>query len=144
MAGNNKPKLDLKPGEEARLTLIKDEPTVGRSEFGPYSLYSVVTEDGTEMVFFANPELDKLIKDHKLGKGSHFILRRPHGSNGQKPKLEIAAIGPESVAEDNYKAILAKSIRDALEIVKETGIQFSNDEIQKLAVSLFIQRVRIQ
>ena len=142
MATNNRPKVELQPGEEVRITLTKDEPVIGKSQFGPYTLYDCVTEDGTEMVFFGTPEVDQVIKDHKLGKGSHFILRKTQ-ENGRKPKLEIALISKDpAVPDDNLKAILLQSIRDAVEVVKETGMQFSNDEIQKLATTIFIQRVR--
>ncbi len=33
-------------------------------------------------------------------------------------------------------------VRDAADDIKSAGIQFSNDELQKLATTLFIQRAR--
>jgi hypothetical protein len=145
MGQNNRPKLELQPGEEVKVTLLQDKPATGRSDFGPYNAYSVAVEDGTEMVFFATPNIHQIIEEQKLGKGSQFVLRRPVQTNGRKPKLEIALISKEQVAEprDDLKAMLLQSIRDAADIVREAGIQFSNDEIQKLATTLFIQRTRL-
>ena len=140
---NNRPKLELNPGEEVTVTLIRDNPAVGKTDFGPYFCYSVLTSDGTEMSFFSTPQIHQTIQDHKLGKGARFILRRPVQANGKKPKLEIALVSQERAsATDDFKAMLLQSIRDAVDIVKEAGIQFSNDELQKFATTLFIQRTR--
>jgi hypothetical protein len=139
----NRPKLELNPGEEATVSLIRDTPAVGRSDFGPYYCYSVLSADGTEMSFFATPEIHQVMQDKKLGKGSQFILRRPLQTNGKKPKLEIALVAKEEVsAKDDFKALLLQSIRDAAEVVRDSGFQFSNDEMQRLATTLFIQRTR--
>jgi hypothetical protein len=39
--------------------------------------------------------------------------------------------------------MIMQCFRDVLDIVKEPGIQFSDDELQKLATMLFIQRIRL-
>ena len=106
------------------------------------------TQDGTELAFFAPPEIHQVIQEKTLGKGSQFILRKPVQQNGKKPKMEIALIGNENGAAksddgDDLKQLLLQCIRDAADIVKEAGIQFSNDELQKLATTLFIQRTRL-
>jgi hypothetical protein len=72
--------------------------------------------------------------------------------NGKKmvPKVEFSIIGeaePQAVVppvpgSDNLKELLLQCVRDAADVVKAAGIQFSNDEIQKLASTLFIQRAR--
>lgn len=102
----------------------------------------------TVLSFFSPPEIRRVIQEKNLGKGSQFILRKPVQQNGKKPKLEIALMGNGSVVGkseggDNLKQLLLQCIQDAAEIVKEAGIQFSNDELQKLATTLFIQRTRI-
>jgi hypothetical protein len=138
-----RPKLELEPGEEAKVTLLRDKPATGRSDFGPFTAYSLAAEDGTEMVFFAPSEIHQIIEQQKLGKGSQFILRRPIQQNGKKPRLEIALIAKGSApAEDGFKAILLQSIRDAADVVRDSGFQFSNEEMQRLATTLFIQRTR--
>jgi hypothetical protein len=64
--------------------------------------------------------------------------------------LELVAKEPEgeksSVPQqpgDNLNQLLLQSIQDAAQIVKEAGIQFSNDELRRLATTLFIQRTRL-
>jgi hypothetical protein len=144
----NRPKLELNPGEEVTVTLLKDKPMVGENGYGPYYLYSLRTLDNTEVSFFSPPEIHQIIEEKRLGKGSQFILRKPAQHNGQKSKLEIALIGNGNGAAksddgDDLKQLLLQCIRDAADIVKEAGIQFSNDELQKLATTLFIQRTRL-
>lgn len=43
---------------------------------------------------------------------------------------------------DNLKELLLQCINDATDVIKSAGIQFSNDELQKLATTLTIQRSR--
>jgi hypothetical protein len=84
-----------------------------------------------------------------LKTGSELLVKRVQ-ANGKKgvTKIELSILGksaePQShPSSDNCKELLLQSIRDASDIVKEAGIQFSNDEIQKLATTLFIQRTRL-
>jgi hypothetical protein len=145
MGQNNgtRPKLVLEPGEEALVTLIRDNPVVGRSDFGPYFCYSVLTADNTEMSLFATEAIHSVIQEKKLRKGSKFILRKPIQTNGKKAAMEIALVAKEqAVPQDDLKTLLLQSIRDAADIVKEAGVQFSNEELQRLSVTLFLQRVR--
>jgi hypothetical protein len=44
---------------------------------------------------------------------------------------------------DILKELLFQFIRVAFDIVKDAQTQFSNDELQKLATTLFIQRTRL-
>jgi hypothetical protein len=124
--------------------LIRDNPVVGRSDFGPYYCYSVLSADGTELSFFATPEIHQVILEQKLGKGSQFILRRPAQTNGKKPKLEIALIAKEepTQVQDDLKDILLRCVQDAAEVVRQSGLQFDLDSVQKLSVALLIARTR--
>ena len=144
----NRPKLELNPGEEVTVTLLRDKPVTGESSVGPYTLYSLRSPDGTELAFFAPPEIHQVIQEKNLGKGSQFMLRKPVQQNGKKPMLEIALLGNGSVPSkseegDGLKQLLLLCIKDVADIVTEAGIQFSNDELQKLATTLFIQRSRL-
>ena len=140
-----KPKVEVAFGESTRLRLLRNEPITGSSSFGNYWLYPVVTETGTEESFFAPEPVHNVIKEHNLKAGDEFILSRVQNGKPGSTKLEISIIGktePEP-STDNLKQLLLASVRDAVDIVKEAGIQFSNDEIQKLATTLFIQRSRL-
>ena len=47
----------------------------------------------------------------------------------------------EGVApKDNLKAIMLQCVKDAADIVRDSGVQLGNDELQRLAVTLFITR----
>jgi hypothetical protein len=39
---------------------------------------------------------------------------------------------------DGLKAIMLQCVQDAAEIVRDSGVQLDNDELQRLAVTLFI------
>ena len=97
--------------------------------------------------FFAPEEIHNIIAEKHLGVGSHFVLKRVQNGKNGTMKLELSIPGKASEAQsaasgDNLKELLLQSIRDAVDIVKEAGVQFSNDELQKLATTLFIQRAR--
>ena len=64
--------------------------------------------------------------------------------NGKKGNSKFKSSILEKAAEpvqpngDNDKELLLCCVRDAADIVKEARIQFSNDELQKLATTRFI------
>jgi hypothetical protein len=135
-----------------KLTLLKDKPYIGQNNYGEFYLYSAKDENGVEYSYFADAPIHQLIQEHKLKAGSSFVLQRVAVVNGKKTssKVEFSIIGepepvqqtPSSLGSDNLKELLLQCVRDAADVVKEAGIQFSNDEIQKLASTLFIQRAR--
>ena len=43
-------------------------------------------------------------------------------------------------ATDNLIAIMLQCVKDAADIVRDSGVQLGNDELQRLAVTLFITR----
>ena len=148
----NKPKLELLLEKPIQLTLLKDKPYIGNNNYGEFYLYSTKDDQGIEYSYFADASVHNLIQEHKLKSGSSFVLQRVAVMNGKKmsSKVEFSIIGePEAPASatvtpgsDNLKEILLQCLIDAVEVVKSAGIQFSNDELQKLATTLFIQRAR--
>ena len=148
----NKPKLELLLEKPIQLTLLKDKPYIGNNNYGEFYLYSAKDDQGIEYSYFADASVHNLIQEHKLKSGSSFVLQRVAVMNGKKmsSKVEFSIIGepePQAVipavpGSDNLKEILLQCLVDAAEVVKSAGIQFSNDELQKLATTLFIQRAR--
>jgi hypothetical protein len=148
----NKPKLDLLLDRPIKLTLLKDKPYIGNNNYGEFYLYSAKDENGVEYSYFADASVHNLIQEHKLKSGSSFVLQRVATMNGKKmsSKVEFSIIGesepvqqfPSSFGSDNLKELLLQCVRDAADVVKAAGIQFNNDELQKLATTLFIQRSR--
>jgi hypothetical protein len=133
----------------SKLKLLRDQPHVGDNGHGKYFLYSVQDEAGIEFAWFAPQEIHDVIQTNGLRAGSEILVKRVQ-ANGKKgvTKVELSMLGksaePQShPSSDNCKELLLQSIRDAVDIVKEAGIQFSNDELQKLATTLFIQRTRL-
>jgi len=115
-----------------------------------YFLYSVQDEAGIEFAWFAPQDIHDVIQTNGLKGGSEILVKRVQ-ANGKKgvTKIELSILGksPEpqqpTSGGDNLKDLLLVCIRDAVDIVKEAGVQFSNDELQKLATTLFIQRSRL-
>jgi hypothetical protein len=120
-----------------------------------------VEQDGEEKAFFATPGLHNMIVEAKLKTGDEFILRKSAVQNGKKltpqisiefvekpvPQAPSRAVSPESAVvpgeqTDKLKAILLQCVMDAAEVIRNSGIQMGNDELQKLATTLFIQRAK--
>jgi hypothetical protein len=137
-----RPKLDLPPNQPVRLRLLKERPFTGENSRGKYYLYSV----GVELAYFASEEIHNLIQANKLKADSAIQLTK------KGKAVEFAIIGqatPEPIPPtastndpDNLKAILLQCVKDAAEVIRDSGIQLGNDELQKLATTLFIQRAK--
>ena len=46
------------------------------------------------------------------------------------------------VSQDNFRALLLQCLVDAAAVIRDSGFQMGNDELQKLATTLFIQRAK--
>lgn len=144
--------MDLNLDKPIKLTLLKDKPFIGNNNYGEFYLYSAKDAQGIEYSYFADASIHNLIQEHKLKSGNSFVVQRVATMNGKKmsSKVEFSIIGeakpqavvPPVTGSDNLKEILLQCLIDAAEVVKSAGIQFSNDELQKLATTLFIQRAR--
>jgi hypothetical protein len=139
-----KPKLELNEGEEVQVKLTHAQPVSGKSGFGEYNMYGVAKPDGSEFVFFAPDEVHRIISDRKLSRGSEFVLRKVKG------KLEISLTGngqqheAEKVDGDGYRELMERSLRDAIDATKAVNsVQWDVDSIRSIALSLFIQRVKM-
>jgi hypothetical protein len=118
---------------------------------GKYYLYSVADESGMEMAYFATESVHNLIQSNLLKAGSLIQLtKKARGIEfsiiGQSvPEPPIAAV-MQVVANDQtgdgLKEILLQCVKDAAEVIRDSGIQMGNDEVQKLATTLFIQRAK--
>ena len=135
---------------------MKDKCFEGQNSYGAFYLYNV-EHDGTEKAFFATPEIHHAIVEAKLKTGDDFILRKTAVQNGKKltPQISIEFVespqatptpvtvsGSVAVPLDNLKAIMLQCVKDAADIVRDSGVQLGNDELQRLAVTLFIQRAK--
>ena len=137
-----KPKLELNEGEEVRVTLTHAQPISGKTGFGEYHMYGVVKADGSECAFFAPPEIYRILSERKLSKGSEFVLRKMQG------KLSVVFTGNGQPAEeekgDGYREMMERSLEDAISATKAVNsVQWDVDSIRSIALSLFIQRVKM-
>ncbi len=138
----NRPKLELPQNQPVRLKLLKQAPYTGENSHGKFYLYSVAGTDGIEMAYFASEDVHKLIQTNRLTAGAEIQLTK------KGKAVEFAIIGqalPEvlpavAAGDDGLKAILLQCVQDAAEVIRESGIQLGNDELQKLATTLFIAR----
>jgi hypothetical protein len=143
-------KLEPALNQEVRVKLLKDKPYTGENTRGKYFLYSVVDlASGEEKAFFAPDYIHAIILEKNLGKDSEFILKKVPFQNGSKisSKLEISLVSvtskvPVSSQTDGLKEILLQCVKDAAEVIRSSGVQLGNDELQKLATTLFIQRAK--
>lgn len=149
----------LNLNESAKLQLLKDKCYEGMNGYGAFYLYTV-SHDDVEKAFFATPEIHNAIVEAKLKAGDEFILRKTAVQNGRKltPQVSIeflerqlaAPVTHPSTAEtegvpevqDNFRALLLQCLVDAAAVIRDSGIQMGNDELQKLATTLFIQRAK--
>ena len=148
----NKPKLELTLDKPIKLTLLKAKPFIGNNNYGEFYLYSVKDDQGIEYSYFASADIHELIQQHKMKAVSSFILKKVASMNGKKmvPKIEFSIIGESeehhssspSTTKDNLKEILLQCVIDAADVIRSSGIQLGNDELQKLATTLFIQRAK--
>ena len=144
----NPPKVELELNQEARFKILKPV-YAGQSSYGKFYLYSVQDlESGETRSLFATEEIHSIIEEKQLGVGSEFLLKRVANGKKGSSKLELSILGKEpalqpSTSGDNLKELLFQSIRDAVEVVRDSGVQFSNEEISKLSVTIFIQRSRL-
>jgi hypothetical protein len=142
-----------------RLKLLKDKCFEGQNSYGAYYLYSV-EHDGIEKIIFLTAPIHTAIVEAKLTTGDEFILRKTAVQNGKKltPQISIEFLdrsvatqmpvpvstrsseGSVPVPQDNLKAIMLQCVKDAADIVRDSGVQLGNDELQRLAVTLFITR----
>jgi len=139
-----KPKLELSEGEEVQVKLTHAQPVSGKSGFGEYNMYGVAKSDGSEYVFFAPDEIHHIILERKLARGSEFVLRKLKG------KLEVSFTGngqqheEKGADDDGYRELMELSLRDAIEATKAVNsVQWDVDSIRSIALSLFIQRVKM-
>jgi hypothetical protein len=148
MEKQNNPKLELKLNESARLRLLKDRCYEGTNSYGPYYLYSVSNKDGTEMSFFAPPEIHQQILAHGLKSGSEFILSKKAAQNGKKitGQLVFEAVPEQakpSNGTDRFKEIMQQSLEDAIEITKSIqGVPFQAEDLRSICSCLSIARTR--
>ena len=155
----SKEKLTLNLNESAKLRLLKDKCYEGMNGYGAFYLYTVSHED-VEKAFFATSEIHNAIVEAKLKAGDEFILRKTAVQNGRKltPQVSIefmekpqaapmsnpvsVVTADGTVAQDNFRALLLQCLVDAAAVIRDSGIQMGNDELQKLATTLFIQRAK--
>jgi hypothetical protein len=155
MATNGqRPKLEPELNQEVRVRLLKDKPYSGENGFGKYYLYAVQdVSDGEEKAFFAPDYLHQQIEEMKLTKGSEFVLRKIPYQNGNKKitsKLKITIVSTPPAFLDHYSSAgdtvtetMEQSLRDAVEMTKRIeGIPWRSEDIQRVAVTLFISRTR--
>ncbi len=159
-------KLELAINQPVTVELLYDEPIIGESQYGSYSLYAV-SVNGVEYSFFAPDEIHtELIKLKKGDTATITKIATQKGSrvvttynvdlpNKVKPKSEVVSVGeiidevfpnelqevPQpspAVSHDRYYSVLRQSYSDALEINKE--LNGATSDIARLCITLFIAR----
>ncbi len=90
-----------------------------------------------------------MIQTNGLKTGSEILVKRVQ-ANGKKgvTKIELSILGkapepqPLPSGGDNLKELLLHCVKDAADVVRESGMQFDLDATQKLSVALLIARTR--
>ena len=147
-----RPKVELALNSEAKLTLTKDKCYEGTNAYGAYYLYSV-EEEGEGKSFFATPEVHQQILESGIRTGDQFLIRKKAVQNGRKvmAKVEFEVISklasPSSNGNghsDDFKALMKACVAEAVEITKEVNtIPWQNEDVRSIALTMFIQRARL-
>jgi hypothetical protein len=147
-----KPKVELSLNSEAKLTLTKDECYEGTNAYGVYYLYSVEHE-GEGKSLFATPDVHQAILESGIRTGDQFLIRKKAIQNGRKvmAKVEFEVLSkqasPPSNGEahsDDFKALMKACVAEAVEITKEVNtIPWQNEDVRSIALTMFIQRARL-
>ena len=147
-----KPKVELGLNQEVQLTLKRDKCYEGTNSFGPYYLYSV-TQNGEEKSFFAPPEVHQEILQSGIKTGDVFLLRKKAVQQGKKviAHVEFEVISKQATPpssgnghSDDFKALMKTCVADAVEITKDVNsIPWQNEDIRSIALTMFIQRARL-
>ena len=145
-----KPKVEIQLNGTAYLTLLKDKALIGENSYGPYFMYSVQEED-TEKVLFATSEIHTRILEAGLMSGDSFELKKVALQNGSKlsSKFELSIIKKNGNGqrndlpeEDNYRSLMEKSLRDAIEATRNVNsIQWDVDSIRSIALTIFTMHI---
>jgi hypothetical protein len=139
---------------------MKDKAYSGESAYGPYFLYHVKDQSGTEFSFFAPTEIHQEILQAGLKSGDSFQLTKKAVQVGRKvsAKLEFEAVkkngaapvpqhgndAPSEVSDDGFKELMTRCVRDAVEIVRDVNtISWQNEDVRAIALTMFIQRSRV-
>lgn len=154
---SNRPKLELVLNTPVKVKLLKQQPYVGSSAYGDYTLYSVEHE-GEERAFFATPESHQALSALALRAGDEVVLKKVAFQDGRKassrivvekvvkPLQSVSVRSPEvptTRSLDNLKDVMERSLQEAVDITRSVqGVPFQNEDIQKIASCLFIARTK--
>ena len=148
-----RPKVELALNSEATLTLTKDKCYEGTNSYGAYYLYSV-EQDGEARSFFATPEVHQAILESGIRTGDQFLIRKKAVQNGRKvmAKIDFEVLSKQPVPEngngnghsDHFKDLMKACVSEAVEITKEVNtIPWQNEDVRSIALTMFIQRARL-
>ena len=149
---NGRPKVELSLNQESRLKMLRDKAFTGRNSYGNYYLYSV-SEDGIEKSFFATEEIHKQMLESGIRAGDQFLIRKKAVQQGKKvmAQLEFEVISKQAPPpsngndhSDDFKTLMKTCVADAVEITKDVNsIPWQNEDIRSIALTMFIQRARL-
>jgi hypothetical protein len=148
----NRQKVELTLNSEAKLTLTKDRCYEGTNAYGAYYLYSV-EQEGEAKSFFATPEIHQQILESGLRTGDQFLIRKKAVQQGRKvvANFEFGILSKQTsppsngeVHSDDFKALMKACVAEAVEITKEVNtIPWQNEDVRSIALTMFIQRARL-
>lgn len=148
----NRQKVELALNSEAKLTLTKDKCYEGTNAYGAYYLYSV-EEEGEGKSFFASPEVHQQILESGIRTGDQFVVRKKAIQNGRKviARIDFEVLSKQTTPppngeghQDHFKQLMKECLAEAVEITKEVNtIPWQNEDLRSIALTMFIQRARL-
>jgi hypothetical protein len=154
---NNRPKVEIALNQEARLKLVRDKAYTGQNSYGNFYLYTVIEGD-VEKSFFATEDVHKRILEEGLKTGDEFLVRKKPVQNGKKiqAKIDFEVVSRAPVPStpngngngnghsDDFKALMKACVSEAVDITKEVNtIPWQNEDVRSIALTMFIQRARL-
>jgi hypothetical protein len=149
-----RPKVELALNSEATLKLTKDKCFEGTNSYGAYYLYSV-EQDGEVKSFFATQEIHQHILEAGLRTGDQFLIRKKAVQQGRRVTalVEFQVVSKQPVPppngdgnghSDHFKELMKECLAEAVEITKElNAIPWQNEDLRSIALTMFIQRARL-
>ncbi len=142
-----KPKLELELNKPVKIELLQDQPLIGTSRYGDYTLYSVRNGNGEEYSFFPDKEVHEKLKDLKRGDKVEICKRAEQKGSKIVTSFDVKVLNSNSSSssptqsnKDNYFQTMLSSYQDAQKIQEELNGMV---DVNRIAITLFIARSKI-
>jgi hypothetical protein len=149
-------KLELPLNQPITAKILRDKPYEGENHYGKFHMWGLEV-DAEEMVYFPEKETHEKLLALQLKVGDVVLLTRTATQSGKKISSQVTVdvilrssnghsdkAAAEETGNDGYRQLMELSLRDAIDATKAVNtVQWDVDSIRGIALTLFIQRVKM-